>query len=122
MIKKDFGFGTQIRKSPYFDSTVNWGATGVTQTNNNKFAMSWGSGTMKFYVNGTQTNTETVTSPIGLNVLEFNTAVDTLFMEANVKCVAVFKEALDNDQLERLTGEGYESFNLLAQANNYTII
>ena len=23
---KDFGFGTQIRKSPYFDATVNWGA------------------------------------------------------------------------------------------------
>ena len=23
---KDFGFGTQIRKSPFFDATVNWGA------------------------------------------------------------------------------------------------
>ena len=23
---KDFGFGTQIRKSPYFDATVKWGA------------------------------------------------------------------------------------------------
>ena len=22
----DFGFGTQIRKSPYFDATVKWGA------------------------------------------------------------------------------------------------
>ena len=22
----DFGFGTQIRKSPYFDATVRWGA------------------------------------------------------------------------------------------------
>ena len=26
--KKNFGFGTQIRKSPYFNSTVKWGATG----------------------------------------------------------------------------------------------
>jgi hypothetical protein len=83
--------------------TINWGATGVTQTNNNKFALSWGSGTMKFYVNGTQTNTESVTSPIGLNVLEFNTAVDTLFMEANVKCLAVFKEALSDTELQKLT-------------------
>ena len=33
MIKKDFGFGTQIRKSPYFDSTVNWGATGFSVYN-----------------------------------------------------------------------------------------
>ena len=23
---KTFGFGTQIRKSPYFDATVKWGA------------------------------------------------------------------------------------------------
>ncbi|NCX20909.1 MAG: glycine cleavage system protein T, partial [Rhodobacteraceae bacterium] len=22
----EFGFGTQIRKSPYFDATVRWGA------------------------------------------------------------------------------------------------
>ena len=30
MINKNFGFGTQIRKSPYFDSTVKWGATGFS--------------------------------------------------------------------------------------------
>ena len=24
MSDKDFGFGTQIRKSPYFDATVRW--------------------------------------------------------------------------------------------------
>ena len=33
MINKDFGFGTQIRKSPYFDSTVKWGATGFSVYN-----------------------------------------------------------------------------------------
>ena len=33
MIKKDFGFGTQIRKSPYFDATVRWGATGFSVYN-----------------------------------------------------------------------------------------
>jgi len=31
--KKDFGFGTQIRKSPYFNSTVKWGATGFSVYN-----------------------------------------------------------------------------------------
>lgn len=29
----DFGFGTQIRKSPYFDATVKWGATGFSVYN-----------------------------------------------------------------------------------------
>ena len=33
MINKNFGFGTQIRKSPYFDSTVKWGATGFSVYN-----------------------------------------------------------------------------------------
>ncbi|MEM8776311.1 MAG: glycine cleavage system protein T, partial [Pseudomonadota bacterium] len=26
MHTEDFGFGTQIRKSPFFDATVRWGA------------------------------------------------------------------------------------------------
>ena len=31
--KKYFGFGTQIRKSPFFDATVRWGATGFSVYN-----------------------------------------------------------------------------------------
>ncbi|MCE8017724.1 glycine cleavage system protein T [Halomonas sp. MCCC 1A17488] len=30
---EDFGFGTQIRKSPYFDATVRWGATAFSVYN-----------------------------------------------------------------------------------------
>ena len=33
MSNKNFGFGTQIKKSPYFDSTVKWGATGFSVYN-----------------------------------------------------------------------------------------
>ena len=83
--------------------TVNWGASGVTQTNNNKFALSWESGTMKFYVNGTQTNTENVTSPIGLNVLDFSDAVHTLHMYGKVKDLRVYKTALSDEELTNLT-------------------
>jgi len=31
--QQDFGFGTQIRKSPYFDATVRWGAQGFSVYN-----------------------------------------------------------------------------------------
>ncbi|WP_409523714.1 glycine cleavage T C-terminal barrel domain-containing protein [Nitrincola sp. MINF-07-Sa-05] len=31
--KQEFGFGTQIRKSPYFDATVRWGAKGFSVYN-----------------------------------------------------------------------------------------
>ena len=33
MDAEDFGFGTQIRKSPYFDATVRWGAKGFSVYN-----------------------------------------------------------------------------------------
>jgi glycine cleavage system aminomethyltransferase T len=33
MVNKNFGFGTQIRKSPFFNSTVKWGATGFSVYN-----------------------------------------------------------------------------------------
>ena len=33
MVNKNFGFGTQIRKSPFFDSTVKWGAAGFSVYN-----------------------------------------------------------------------------------------
>ena len=33
MTNKNFGFGTQIRKSPFFDSTIKWGATGFSVYN-----------------------------------------------------------------------------------------
>ena len=33
MANKNFGFGTQIRKSPFFDSTVKWGATSFSVYN-----------------------------------------------------------------------------------------
>lgn len=32
-LQDDYGFGTQVRKSPYFDATVRWGATGFSVYN-----------------------------------------------------------------------------------------
>ncbi len=83
--------------------TVDWGATGVTQTNNNKFALSWGGGTMKFYVNGTQTNIENVTSPIGMNNLRFSAASGSLSFFGNTKGLKIYPKALADVQLEDLT-------------------
>ena len=82
----------------------NWAANGVTQTNNNKFALSWGGGTMKFYLNGLQTNIETgITSPVGLNNLEFSIGNDTLNMFGKVKQLQVYKTALTDSELIALT-------------------
>ena len=49
MIKKDFGFGTQIRKSPYFDSTVKWGATGFSVYNHMYIPRDFGNPEQNFW-------------------------------------------------------------------------
>ena len=49
MTNKNFGFGTQIRKSPYFDSTVKWGATGFSVYNHMYIPRDFGSSEQNFW-------------------------------------------------------------------------
>ena len=47
--KKKFGFGTQIRKSPYFNSTVKWGATDFSVYNHMYIPRDFGSPEQNFW-------------------------------------------------------------------------
>ena len=49
MKDKNFGFGTQIRKSPYFDATVRWGATGFSVYNHMYIPRDFGSPEQNFW-------------------------------------------------------------------------
>ncbi len=49
MVNKNFGFGTQIRKSPYFDSTVKWGASGFSVYNHMYIPRDFGSPEQNFW-------------------------------------------------------------------------
>ena len=49
MINKNFGFGTQIKKSPYFDSTVKWGVTGFSVYNHMYIPRDFGSPEQNFW-------------------------------------------------------------------------
>ena len=92
-------------------------------TDFNKIAFKYKSGNNLLFVNGVKVddNTDTFLFTSSLNKLNFDEDGGQNFY-GNVKSVAVFKEALTNDELEGLTGEGYDTFNALALANNYTII
>ena len=46
---KDFGFGTQIRKSPFFDATVTWGATDFSVYNHMYIPRSFGDPEQNFW-------------------------------------------------------------------------
>ena len=46
---QDFGFGTQIRKSPYFDATVKWGAKGFSVYNHMYIPRDFGSPEENFW-------------------------------------------------------------------------
>jgi glycine cleavage system aminomethyltransferase T len=47
--KKNFGFGTQIRKSPYFNSTVEWGATAFSVYNHMYIPRDFGNPEQNFW-------------------------------------------------------------------------
>ncbi|WP_205742708.1 glycine cleavage T C-terminal barrel domain-containing protein [Onishia niordana] len=47
--KTEFGFGTQIRKSPYFDATVRWGATAFSVYNHMYIPRAFGDPVQNFW-------------------------------------------------------------------------
>ena len=49
MTSKNFGFGTQIRKSPYFDATVRWGAKNFSVYNHMYIPRDFGSPEKNFW-------------------------------------------------------------------------
>jgi glycine cleavage system aminomethyltransferase T len=49
MVNKNFGFGTQIRKSPFFISTVKWGATGFSVYNHMYIPRDFGNPEQNFW-------------------------------------------------------------------------
>lgn len=90
----------------------------------NKIALSYNSSGFKVFHDGTLVGSDSNTiSGLNLQELKFRFATNTSYdFYGDVKCVAVFKEALSNNDLELLTGEGYNSFAALAAAYNYNVI
>ena len=69
----------------------------------NKIAISYAENNFSLWVNGIKVLTDTSgNTPIGLNNLSFNSGESENFY-GNVKCVAVFKEALTDEELTCLT-------------------
>jgi len=88
------------------NNSVNFGYTSTsTNVDFDKVAVKWKSGDYAIWINGVEVKTSTSTIlPIGLNRINFN-GFSTTFQpfQGNVKCVAVFKEALTDAELTCLT-------------------
>ena len=120
-------FSGNINAEVFYDGDLQssgWGATSVTQNNFNKFALSWQNGNYKFFYNGVKTADQSISNtPIGLSQVKFSYGNNTQPMFCECKALAVFNEALTDDELELLTGvTNYSSFGALAAAGGYTII
>ena len=109
------------------NNSVIGSVAGLTVTDRTQFAkaaIKYKSGEIKAFINGVQvlSATDSFTFSDALAELDLDRGNATKDFEGKVKCVAVFKEALDNDELECLTGSGFDSFTALAEAGSYTII
>jgi hypothetical protein len=93
-------------------------------TDFNKVAIKYKQNDFSVWLNGVKIFTNTSGTIPTLNQLNFNSGSNFNYFEGKNKCVAVFKEALTDDELECLTSDetSFSSFNALALANNYTII
>ena len=89
-----------------------------------KVAIKYKSGDVSFWVDGVEVATSTSSfSFLTLTDLSFIRGDNVRFFYGKCKALAVFDEALEDDELELLTGiTNYGSFNELASANGYTII
>ena len=80
------------------------GTFNLTQTEYNKIAVKYKSNDLALWVNGLERSTDnSANTPIGLSELAFDNGVGGSDFYGKVKCVAVFKEALTDAELESLT-------------------
>ena len=89
----------------------------------NKVAVKYKLNDYALWINGSEVATDTsAAAPVGLQELAFDNGDGGNDFYGKTKVLAVFKEALSNNDLELLTGEGYNSFAALAAAFNYNVI
>ena len=102
-------------------------AFAATITNYHKIAFKYSLNDFALWVDGVEVGVDSSGSVLSENVLnniDFNSGNGTFPFYGETKCLAVFKEALTDEELECLTTDetSYSSFTALALANNYTII
>jgi hypothetical protein len=91
---------------------------------NSRIALTYKAGNWKLYLNGVQVASST--AAIGFSDLNtlyigyINPAAGYL-EKTQVKCVSLWKEALNDEQLESLTGTGFNSYAEMASYYNYTL-
>jgi len=119
----DFFIG--VRTSASYDWLYN--ATTATANTFYKMAIRYKSGDIKAYIDGSpispSSGSDGASFTFGddLDNLSFDFGGNNPFY-GKVKCLAVFDEVLEDDELEILTGTSYASFELLAAAGSYTVI
>ena len=79
--------------------------TGLTTTNFAKVALKYSQNDFALWINGIEVGTDTSgLTPTGLNKLSFNIGIDGFNnFFGKTKCVAVWKEALTDTELQELT-------------------
>ena len=89
-----------------------------------KMAIKYKSEDIRVFLDGSQviTDTSSFTFASDLAELALDRGNGNNPFTGKIKSIVVFKNALDNDELEALTGEGFSSFAALAAAGGFTII
>jgi len=102
----------------------NFNHTLSSATDTHKVAVMYASNNAKFYVNGVQIDVDTtinVPSPGTFDRLLNNLGQGSFPFYSNLSSILYFNTTLTDDQLEALTGEGFDTYQLMAENYNYIL-
>lgn len=102
----------------------NFNHTLSNATDTHKVAVMYASNNAKFYVNGVQIDVDTtinVPSPGTFDRLLNNLGQGSFPFYSNLSSILYFNTTLTDDQLEALTGEGFDTYQLMAENLNYIL-
>ena len=85
-------------------TSFDFSTTSYNTLNNNKIAISYKLNDFSMWINGTKVSTDTSgNTPVGMNTISFNAGGGTLPFFGKTKALAVWKEALSDEELQSLT-------------------
>ena len=85
-------------------TSFDFSTTSYNTLNNNKIAISYKLNDFSMWINGTKVSTDTSgNTPVGMNTISFNAGTTTLNYFGKTKALAVWKEALSDEELTELT-------------------
>ena len=117
-LRQASGAAQRIVIAPYSTGAIPSGGAYTTSTDTVKFAAKWDGTNYNLFVNGVKV---VYSIPYTQTLFEFLECPSVRDIPLFINAMALFPTPLTDDQLEALTGEGFDTYQLMAENLNYIL-